>query len=43
MKKNLYTEPNHNYSKSLKQNMKPYMKRRLVKRMAFHRIGSRKH
>lgn len=42
MKKKLYTKPNHDYSKSLQQNMKPYMKRCPVKRMAFHRIGGRK-
>jgi hypothetical protein len=42
MKKDLYTKPNHNYSKSLEQNMKPYMNHCPVKRMAFHRVDSRK-
>jgi hypothetical protein len=39
MKKNLKAI---NYAQSLKHNIKPYMKRCPVKRMAFHRIGSRK-
>mgnify|MGYP004702666403 CR=1 FL=1 len=42
MKKAQYLYSNNNSKKPLNKNINPYMKRRPVKRTAFHRIGSRK-
>ncbi len=42
MKKNHKTKQNLSYFQSVKQNMKPYLIRCPVRRMAFYRIGSRK-
>jgi len=42
MKKRQTIKMNRYYRKPENQNFKPYMKRRPVKRTAFHRIGSRK-
>lgn len=42
MKKNHKTKSNPIYRNNEKYNINPYMKRRPVKRTAFHRIGSRK-
>lgn len=42
MKKAKYFNTNSNSKTPPKHNINPYMKRRPVKRTAFHRIGSRK-
>lgn len=42
MKKSQYLYSNNNSKKPPNKNINPYMKRRPVKRTAFHRIGSRK-
>lgn len=42
MRKNQSINKNCDFRMSKKENIKPYLKRRSVKRAAFHRIGSRK-